>query len=238
LNRGGRSATLLKMARLLVVGLAAAVASTAVAVDGRASGDPKRGLTKADQHWAKTIVLRTRDLPTGVRWTSYSTGGPGGGAGTTPGCPGSSENNSDLTETGAALSPLFLTRNRQFIIASAAWIYKTTRQARAFVQRIEDGMTRCGAAALKAEVATTKSAELVSYGVRSIPGTHGWWNYRIVLRIHANGRTIKSFVDMGFGQRGRATSWLILHGAYEPLPASAEAKLVQLVMARMAKPPR
>ena len=170
--------------------------------------------------------------------TSYSTGGSGGGAGTTPGCPGSSENNSDLTETGAALSPLFLTRNRQFIIASAAWIYKTTRQARAFLQRIEDGMTRCGAAALKAEVATTKSAELVSYGLRSIPGTHGWWNYRIVLRIHANGRTIKSFVDMGFGQRGRATSWLILHGAYEPLPASTEAKLVQLVMARMAKPPR
>jgi hypothetical protein len=225
------------MARVLLVVLPALAASAAVAL--AASGDPKRAHTKADQHWAKTIVLRSRDLPTGARWTSYSTGGGSGGAGggATPGCPGSSTDDSDLTETGLASSPLFVTRNRQFIIASAAWIYKTSGQAQTFLRRIERALTRCGTAALKAEVAATNAAQLVSNGVRPIVGTKGWWNYRIVIKVRANGQNIKSFVDLGFGQRGRATAWLILHGAYVPLPAATEAQLVRLVMTRMAKGP-
>jgi hypothetical protein len=63
------------------------------------------------------------------------------------------------------------------------------------VQRLEHAMTHCGAAALKSEVGATKSARLVSYGPHPIPGTRPWWNYRIVLSIHAQGRTLKSFVD-------------------------------------------
>jgi hypothetical protein len=214
--------------------------SAAIALAANGSGDPKKAFTKQDQRWAKSVLLPRADLPTGVAWNAYSTGGSGGGGGggTTPGCPGVRTNDSDLTETGEALSPFFITTNRQFIIVSAAWIYKTSGQAKAFVQRLEHAITHCGAAALKSEVGATKSARLLSYGQHPIPGTRPWWNYRIVVSIHAQGRTLKSFVDSGFGQRGRATAWLILHGAYAPIPASVEADLVHVVMARMGKPPR
>src|SRR5262249_13959786 len=61
-------------------------------------------------------------------------------------------------------------------------------------------------------------------------GTHNWFNYRIVVKLHAKGQTLKSFVDSGPGESGRATAWMILHGAYTPIPSSVEAELVRLVI--------
>jgi hypothetical protein len=234
-----RGASGLALRLLALAALAASFSVTAALAASRAPGDPQHAFRAQDKRWAKEIVLRRPDLPKGVTWTSYSTGGSGGGGGaSSPGCPGVRTNDSDLTETGEAWSPVFITTNRQYVIVSVAWIYQTPSQARSFAQRLVHALTHCGAAALKSEVGATKSGRLVSYGPQAIPGTHPWWNYRIVITLHAQGRTIKSFVDTGLGQRGRAAAWLILHGAYTQIPSSVEAELVHLVMGRMAHPPR
>jgi hypothetical protein len=201
------------------------------------NGDPTHAFTKRDQQWAKKIVLRKADLPTGVKWNAYSTGGAGGSGGGGVACPGARTDNSDLTETGEAGSPLFYDANRVFVIFSAAWIFKTSAQAASFSDRLTAAMSHCGAAQLKSEVGATKSARLLSYGPLPIRGTHRWWNYRIVLELHAQGQTFKSFVDLGLGQVGRATGWLILHGAYRPIAPSVEAELVHVVQVRMGKSP-
>lgn len=227
-----RVATRLLAVAALAFGLSAGIALGATGD----AGDPQKAHTKHDQRWATSIVLRRADLPTGVRWTAYPIGGAGGG-GTSPGCAGVRTDNSDLTETGEASSPLFIDANRQYVIVSAAWIYKSASQAKSFVQRLVRGMKRCGPAALKSQVGAYKSLQLLSYGEHLIPGTRHWFNYRIVARVHAQGQSFKSFVDIGLGQRGSATAFLILHGAYTQIPWSAEAALVGLVMARMAHAP-
>jgi len=204
-----------------------------------ASGDPTKAFTKRDQGWAKSIVVRQKDLPKGIKWTAYSTAGSGGSGGASgQGCPGVPSDNSDLTETGAAGSPVFIDTNRQYAIFSGAWIFKTSAQARSFNRRLTSGMVRCGTAALKAEVGAVKSAQLLSYGPHPIAGMRRWWTYRIVLMLHDQGLKVKSFVDMGFVQNGRATGSLILHGAITPLSASDEAELARLMFSRMSRQAR
>src|SRR6266446_8955969 len=117
---------------------------SATALATGAPGDPKEAFRKQDVAWAKQINLRRSDLPTGVKWTAYGTGGTGGGGsgGNDVGCPGVRSDNSDLTLTGRALSP---------------------------------------------------------------------------------------FVDFVLGQHGRATAWLLLHGAPIPIPTDVEAGFVRLM---------
>lgn len=227
------------MLRYVIVAMSVAVlwaSAAAIAVAMSSEGLTHR-TTKQDQRWAKSIILRLRDLPTGVKWHAYGSGMTGSGGTGDPACPGTPSANSKFPDTGEAGSPLFITTNRQFVIASAAWIYKTSAQAKSFVHRLTASFAHCGSAELKSEVGATKSVRLLSSGVHPIPATHHWWNYRIVVQVHAQGKKFKSYVDLGFGVVGRATAWLILHGAYEPLPASVEAGLVHVVQARMARPP-
>ena len=212
------------------------VGGAAVAL-ATSNSDPNNASTKQDQRWAKSIVLRIRDLPTGVTWHAYGAGVTGSGGTGDPTCPGTPKPSSKFRDTAQAGSPLFLTTNRQFVIASAAWIYKTSAEAKSFVHWLEASFVHCGSAELKSIAGTTKSLRLLSSGVHPIPATHHWWNYRIVVQVHAEGKNFKSYVDLGFGVVGRATAWLTLHGAYEPLPASVEADLVRVVQVRMAKPP-
>jgi hypothetical protein len=80
-----------------------------------------------------------------------------------------------------------------------------------------------------APVVLWAAAHLASARVVGGSGSSGGCTHR--------GKPLRSFVDMGWGQRGRAVSWLILHGAYTPIPAPVEAQLVRLVTARMEHGP-
>ena len=247
MNRSGVRATLVsKMPHCSVsrtmLGLAVLFAFAASGAAGatRAPGDPNEAFTKQDQGWAKQINLRRSDLPTGVKWVSYSIGGSGGsgGSGTDVGCPGAHTDNSDLTETGRASSPLFLDTHRQYAIFSAISIFKTSGQAANFVNRMTTAMKQCGPGVMKSQAGAKKGIKLLSFRQQPIPRTGPHWsNFRLVISLPVQGQRQKSFVDLGFGQRGRATAWFIFHGTPAPIPADVEAGLVQSMSGRMAHPP-
>jgi hypothetical protein len=218
-----------------------ALVSCGAASAARTPSDPQEAFTRQDQHWAKRINLRRADLPTGVKWVGYDTGGPGGssGSGGDVGCPGARTDNSDLTETGRAASPLFIDTFRHYAIVSVIDIFKTSRQAANFVDRMTAAMRRCGPGVLKSQAGAKKGVKLLSFGPWPIPRAgRRWSNFRLVASIPVHGKRQKSFVDLGFGQRGRATAWFILHGTPAPIPADIEAGLIHVMAGRMAHPPR
>jgi hypothetical protein len=202
------------------------------------SGDPKHAFRAQDLRWANKIILGRADLPTGVKWNWTALGASGNtGGGSDAGCPGVRTDDSDLTETGAAGS-FAVSTNRQFIIVSSVWAFRTSTEAGKFVHRLVAGMGRCGPALAKSETGASTSVRLVSYGPHTIPGTRGLRDFRLVVTLPAQGKRIKSFVDLGFVHVGRASLAVILHGAYAQIPAPVEADLVRLLMARMSHPPR
>lgn len=227
-----------RQASLVCAGVLVAL-GLAVTASAASSGDPKHAFNPQDTGWAKRIALGRADLPTGVKWNWTAIGGSGGsgGSGADAGCPGVHTDESDLTETGGAAS-VAVSTNHQYIIAALIWVFKRPSQAAAFVQRLVAGMGRCGPALAKSALGQSKTARLVSYGPHTIPGTPGFQNFRLVASVaNVQGTRIKSFVDFGFGHLGRATMAVILHGAYEQIPAPVEADLVRLMMNRMAHPP-
>ena len=213
---------------------------SAAALAGRSPGDPKEALRKRDQAWAKQINVRRGDLPTGVKWTAYGTGGAGGGGSgaNDVGCPGVHSDDSDLTLTGRGASPLFVDTNRQYVIVSIVWVFKTRADAKKFIERLAGGMSRCGPGLMKSEAGKIKTARLISFKPHSIPGTGDHWSgFRLVLSIPVQGRRVNSFVDFVLGQRGRATALLLLHGSPSAIPADIEAGLAKVMGGQMAHPP-
>jgi hypothetical protein len=232
----GVSRWILRLAPLLIV--LGWWSSTALAT--RAPGDPKEAFRKQDVAWAKQINLRRSDLPPGVTWTAYGTGGTGGGGsgGNDVGCPGVRSDNSDLTLTGRALSPFFIDTNRHYVIVSAVWILKTQAQAKKFNDRLAHPIARCGPGLMKSQIGAIKGARLVSFGPHPIAGTsQEWSSFRLVISLPVQGRRMKSFVDFVLGQHGRATAWLLLHGAPTPIPTNVEAGFVRVMAGQMAHPP-
>ncbi len=220
---------------LLVLG-----SSSASALPNRAPGDPKEAFRKQDVTWAKQINLRRSDLPTGVKWKAYGTGGTGGGGSgaNDVGCPGVRSDNSDLTLTGRAASPLFIDTNRQYVIVSIVWIFKTPTEAKKFNDRLTSSMGRCGPGLMKSETGKIQAARLLSFGPKPIPGTSQHWSrFRLVISLSVQGQRVKSFVDFVLGQRGRATAFLLLHGSPDAIPAGVEAGFVDAMAGQMAHPP-
>ena len=231
--RWAASRPLLRIALVLFV----AGSSSAAAVPNRAPGDPKERFRKQDVAWAKRIDLRRNDLPIGVKWNVYGTGGGGGGGGGDVGCPGIRSDDSDLTLTGRA-SSLFIDTNHQYVIVSAVWILKTQAEAKRFNHRLTSGMGRCGPGLMKEQAGKIKGVRLLSFGPRRIPGTtQHWSSFRLVVSLPVHRKRLKSFVDFSLGQHGRSTAWLLVRGIPAPVPADVEAGLVQGMTGQMRHPP-
>ncbi len=129
---------------------AAGAALVVAAVASAAPGDPQKHLKRADQVYAKSILLRMSDLPAG-RWkvepTSFSEANPD--------CVVKRYSLSALTATGEAG---FTYTQRSRAIESDARVFLTAAQAgRAFSILSSVGLGRCLGSAFAAEISATSS---------------------------------------------------------------------------------
>jgi hypothetical protein len=142
-----RTARTIALRVLLVVVLGTlALAGTA----GAASTDPQVQIAPADQAWAETMLLTSRDL--GGGWNAVSPGGSGGSSDASGSalCPGFNPNESDLVVTGGSSSPNF-TRADGAFASSAATIWQTAEHAQADWDRlVQPPLLNCLASAISA----------------------------------------------------------------------------------------
>lgn len=213
------------------MGRLAAVVALALVVTGvalAAKGDPKKHHTTADMSRARSVVLRTGDLPAG--WKSAPASPNSGG---NLHCRGFDPDESDLTETGKADSPEF-SRSLAFISSSAA-LYLTAAQAHAAWNRVvKPGLLTCleslfEQGASSGGTTTKVSAKGALPFPKLAPRTAA---FRIAFKTKSSSLTLKGDVDVVLLGRGRIDA-VMLFVAFGAPNATLERHLAGVVAARM-----
>ena len=231
--------------RLLVVVLGAlAFCATATAA---ATADPQYQPAPADQSWADSIVLNSKDI--GLGWQSSGTAGAmtGEGAGTGSGtCSAADE--SDLVVTGGTYSPDFYRSDGFAYVSSTAVVWQTPEQAQADWDRhMQPGFLSCLAA--DAQGFGTKKVKVVVNGRKQLSWPMNAQRsavYRLALvfkaRVKVRGKIRKvsaratfDFIAVG---NGRATAMLgALSFDAQPLSDFNKQQWAMLMSQRMSADP-
>jgi hypothetical protein len=229
--------------RTLVAVLALlAIAGTA----GAASTDPQVQIAAADQAWAESVQLTTRDL--GPGWSAASGGGGDAGDATGSGlCPGFSPNEADLVLTGGSSSPNFI-RNDGAVASSAATVWQSAEHAQADWDRmVQPGLLSCLASAFSA--GSTKKLRIVVRSKQQVPFpavAPRTTAYRLGLVFQVSrkvrGKMHKTSVSARFDLvllgNGRATGMLFFVAFNaRPLTDAYKQSLAQLLAQRLATDP-
>lgn len=209
--------------------VAALVAATAA---NAAAGDPKKRLNAVDQAYAKSILLRKADLPTG-RWQVDSTNFDQAN----PACLVKHYSLSALTATGEAG---FIYKHGGRVIESDARVFLSSAQAaRAFAILSSVGLGRCLGSSLAAVISATSpglSAKLSSVQPLAFTGLAATARgLRIGLRLRGSTdiRSIQ-YVLMSV-RRGRALATIGLIRYNADWPSSVVRPLAALTATRMTK---
>jgi hypothetical protein len=209
---------------LLVVGIAAALAGTALA----AQGDPQKKFTKAGQARARAVSLKVADV--GKGWTSKpSTNNQE----SSPRCSTYNPDQSDLIEIGDYDSPDF-TRPDGTFISSTTGVFKTAAMARAGYARVAvPALPQCFAEIFKKAITKPSSATILSAGALPFPKYGDRSNaYRISSLVQTPSALVRATIDLMVFNRGQVDVAIIFLGVNQALPASLEQALVAKVAAR------
>jgi hypothetical protein len=212
-----------------------------------ATADPQYQLEPADQSWADSIILTTKDF--GRDWKASGSAGAmtGAGSGTsTETCSASDE--SDLVVTGGTYSPDFFRNDGSAFVSSDAVVWQTAEQAQADWDRhLQPGFLSCLAA--EVQQLGTKKVKVVVNGRKQLD-----WPiiaersaiYRLALVFKANVKvrgkirkvSARATFDLIAVGNGRATARI---GAFSfdarPLSDFNKQQLAMLVSQRMSADP-
>ena len=190
-----------------------------------AKGDPQKQINAADQARAKTMLLRSSDLP-GFR-VSRS-----GSNESHPYCGALDE--SDLTLTGEAESPSFSAG--PVFVSSDSTVYESAGDASASWRRGTSAAGRkCLTDVIRQEFAK-QNVELLSF--RKVPFPHFAQRtvaYRMVLSGASQGISVKVVFDIVAMSAARAQAFVYLGSAFVAPGHAAELHLARLVAGRMTK---
>jgi len=223
------------MRRLVVTALFAglvAVVTSAVASSALQSGIPNRErvrLNRADQAAARAAVLRRGDLGSG--WTGGARKAP---PPSTVTCPDYQPKQSDLVRTGAAEARF---QHTGLVLQTDAQVLKTRRMvARDWQRSVADPRSvDCLRHMLSKQLPSNE--RLVSFGRRAFPRLAKYSSaYRMLVRVHAQGRTVLVVVDLVVVGRSRTELTLTMSApaaARKALPA-AEVRVARALLARLS----
>lgn len=212
------------------MGRLAAVVVLALVVTGvafAAKHDPQKHHTAADMSRARSIVLRTGDLP---GWKSAPSN-PGNGGNLS--CKGFDPDESDLTETGKADSPDF-SKNLSFISSSVA-LYLTAAQAQASWDRVvKPGLLTCLKSLFEQGASSgTATTKVLGEGVLAFPKlAPRTAAFRIAFQTKSSSLTLKGDVDVVLLGRGKIDV-VMLFVAFGAPNAALERHLAGVVASRM-----
>ena len=189
------------LAILLALGASAALTAAALA----APGDPKRVFKPADQAFARTVLLRSADVP-GKGWHAK----PTDFGGTNPACLVAHYSLSALTANGQAGTTYTRSANTgTFLVESDADVFVTAAQASAASAIFSKlGFAKCLASTLVAEVPSgsfaTSEVHRVSLTGLATPST----GFRVTLHVvSSKGKSTLTAVIIGL-RRGRTFATL------------------------------
>jgi len=206
--------------------LAAALAGAALA------GGPRVQHTPADTAKAKGALLRRADFPAG--WMTQ----PPSISGRPAPCKSFSPNESDLVETGAAVSPAFTAPDGFSQVYAVVAIFKTAAQAQADWSRVvRPAMFPCFVALVTKLAPAGSAVSVVSQGAVTVakqaPRTAA---YSLVVGVTPKGAqaAVKLYLDVVLLGRGRVEAAAIMVGVGQPYPGDFEATLVSVLAGRLA----
>jgi hypothetical protein len=216
--------------RLAAVVALAVVASTLVVtgVAFAAKGDPKKHHTPADMSRARSVVLRTADLPAG--WKSAPSSSNGGG---NLHCKGFDPDESDLTETGKAESPDF-SKSLAYISSSAS-VYLTGLQAQASWNRVvKPGLLTCLKSLFEQGASSGgTTTKVLGEGLLAFPKlAPRTAAFRISFLTKSTSLSLKGDVDVVLLGRGRIDV-VMLFVAFGAPDATLERHLAAVVASRL-----
>jgi len=204
--------------RLLAISLAVALASAGAAFAGR--GDPQERIVPRDQARARAMLVRGSDLS--VAFSSRPN--PARDSGVY--CAALDE--SDLTVTGVARSPLFTSTVE--VVISTAYVYESKTDSDASWRR---GTSAAGVACLRAGL----RRELGGAGVRLLSFSRLALPRRgqrsVAYRLAVSQQGVRVYLDAVGIQQGRAQAGLIYIAALTPPPRGELLRLSALVARRM-----
>ena len=202
-----------------------ALAGTAAA---RNPHDPQRRFTKADQAWAKKLVVTRADL-TGAGWTAERTS-------SNATCRSFNPDESDLIETGERESPGF-SRNGSFVASMAAVFRSSAHAQSAWAREIRPALLKCLAEGLDMSSTPGTSVAIVSQGrmafTKLAPRTAAF-KVRLVFTVQTF--TLRADVHVIALGRGRANLMLVTMSPgrpLSPLPVGLERTLAQRLAQRL-----
>jgi len=220
-----------RLAFAIVAIAALAAASAAAGGDPRA---PKKHLNRADQEWARRILIKRADLGSGDWRVEQSK--DEGDADAPPAC--KNPNFSDLVLTGEAENPDF-SRNGSYV-DSGVEVWASERDAAvAWKRGSHYPFEKCFAAAAKQEF--EKNSNIKFIPVSSGPLRIGklaprMLTYGLRFSMKLPSARIDGRLDMYFFSRGRADASLMvlsLGKPARPIPISLERRLADLVARRL-----
>jgi hypothetical protein len=216
------------MGRLTTTGVALACALVAATAALAANGDPQRKHTKADMAKARAALLRATDFGSGWQATP-STSSPGNNLR----CTGFEREESDLVETGRAVSPDFEKGFRY--VSSFAAVYKTAAQAQTSWNRlVRPGLLDCLASLFKSGsgsgVTLTVVAKRAIPFPKLAPRTAA---FRISFSASGQGSALKGAIDLILLGKDRIDAAL-LDLAFGQPPLADERRLAGLIAKRLS----
>lgn len=204
-----------------------------LAVAQAAPGDPKKRIVAADQAYAKSVLLRKVDLPTG-RWEAV----PTSFTGTNPSCVVKRYSLSALTATGET-GFTYTQERSESVIESNARVFRSGAQAgRAFSILSSVGLGRCLGSALVAEIdlgpqvaANVARVEPLSF-VGLAARARG---FRIVVDVRSSRSTTSLHYALVSVHHRRGVASLGLLRAGSPWPSSVVRSLAARTATLMTK---
>jgi opacity protein-like surface antigen len=212
-----------RLAVSLVGGLVLAGAAVAASPH-----DPQKRFTKADQAWARKLLVKRGDLA-GAGWRSQVSSNDAT-------CQSFNPDESDLVETGERESPEF-NRNGSFVASMAAVFRSSAHAQSAWNREIKLQVLDCLAEGIKDGSTDQVQVRIASRSRLAVPSvaprTAG---FRVKLAFDVQGVKFGSDVHLIALGRGRANVMLMTMSSgrpLSPLPAGLERTLVHRLAQRL-----
>ncbi len=212
------------MKLLLVAAVAAVLASAALA----AAGDPRKQHTAVGQLTARKALLKLADL--GPGWT----GAPAKPVSGSKVCRGFRPNQSDLVETGYAVTPDY-SRGENASVAQWARTFATPAQAAdSWNRTVTIALVDCLARQLKA-LSTVKSPVTIVGQYRLPVPRVGQQaaGFRVVASIKDAQGSFRVYADIVVVRQGSALSTATLTGFLQPIDPLTEERVARAIAARL-----
>lgn len=185
--------------------------------------------TAKDTAIAKRVLLRLSDL--GKGWTaSPVAAGP-----TSLTCGSLQPRQSDLVETGAAVSPNFRGSSTGPFVSQSVWVYKTDVQAAKLWRRVVGpGLARCLKQTVEAGSTKDVTFTVKRSGELAVPKlAKRAAGFRVVATATSPGQSVTAYYDMIVVSNGRTVTQISFAAFQAPIPAAVEITLARAVAARM-----